>query len=328
MQNKKFDVVGIGYPLVDKVYQLSFDDFKNLNIKIGMEVDPIYFSKIRDYLAYKKIKYNIAPGGCISNSLTTIAKLNGKSAFIGSAAKDSDGFFFIDSLIKENITYLNSNILNDPQTYTGACLVLMAPNKEKSMIFNMAAGAHLDFTPDNQALILNSKILFMPMLQIQYNNKLKKYVELAKNNNIKLATTMQSILNFNDDEAFYMFSNFNIIIGNEFEIFLDNPVWKKHFKIFMQNPDNVLIKTMGDKGYLIFNNNQQIYVPVVPATIQETVSALGAGDAFAGGFLFGLAKNINIKHSAEIGAKTAKEVIKIPHARNVYPLHHIALEYL
>jgi hypothetical protein len=56
MKNKKFDVVGIGYPLVDKVYQLSFDDFKNLNIKIGMEVDPKHFSKIRNYLTDKKIK--------------------------------------------------------------------------------------------------------------------------------------------------------------------------------------------------------------------------------------------------------------------------------
>jgi sugar/nucleoside kinase (ribokinase family) len=74
--------------------------------------------------------------------------------------------------------------------------------------------------------------------------------------------------------------------------------------------------TAGEQGAHVFDENGVQCVPAVkpPAPVIDTN---GAGDAFAGGFLFGLARGMPIEKAAAIGNRCAAEIITHAGARPV-----------
>ncbi|MBT8411494.1 MAG: adenosine kinase, partial [Octadecabacter sp.] len=68
----------------------------------------------------------------------------------------------------------------------------------------------------------------------------------------------------------------------------------------------VLVVTDGDNGAHIVSNAGRIHVPAVPTQI---VDATGAGDAFAGAFLWGLAEGHRLDLCGRMGNAAASSVI-------------------
>jgi sugar/nucleoside kinase (ribokinase family) len=69
---------------------------------------------------------------------------------------------------------------------------------------------------------------------------------------------------------------------------------------------DVLVVTDGDNGAHIISDEGRIHVPAVPTRI---VDATGAGDAFAGAFLWGLAEGHALELCARMGNAAASSVI-------------------
>lgn len=68
-------------------------------------------------------------------------------------------------------------------------------------------------------------------------------------------------------------------------------------KLLKLGPKLITIK-MGRKGCLVASSNEIIKVPAFKIKPLDTV---GAGDAFAAGFLYGILKGLNARESAIIG---------------------------
>ncbi len=89
------------------------------------------------------------------------------------------------------------------------------------------------------------------------------------------------------------------IIGNEYEINLMKeriPSWKELVK------SKIGIETRGEKGTTINESGKSLEIPVVKT---NTVETTGAGDAWRGGFLAGLARGFDMKVSGQMGALAA-----------------------
>ena len=68
------------------------------------------------------------------------------------------------------------------------------------------------------------------------------------------------------------------------------------------------VVTRSEKGCVVVSRDQAIAVPAAP--VDRVVDTTGAGDLFAAGFLFGLAKGANHERAASLGALAAAEVIQ------------------
>jgi sugar/nucleoside kinase (ribokinase family) len=67
-----------------------------------------------------------------------------------------------------------------------------------------------------------------------------------------------------------------------------------------------LICTLGSEGVLILDAGKQHNFNATEANV---IDKTGAGDFFAGGYLFGLQKGLTLTESAEIANKSAAHVI-------------------
>ena len=80
--------------------------------------------------------------------------------------------------------------------------------------------------------------------------------------------------------------------------------------------------TRSEKGCVVVSKDGVVAVPAAP--IKEMVDATGAGDLFAAGFLFGLARGRDHQTAARLGALAAAEVIQHIGARPEVSLKELA----
>jgi adenosine kinase len=80
--------------------------------------------------------------------------------------------------------------------------------------------------------------------------------------------------------------------------------------------------TRSEKGCVVISKSETIAVPAAP--IKKMVDATGAGDLFAAGFLFGIARGRDHKTAAQLGALAASEVIQHIGARPEVSLKELA----
>ena len=82
------------------------------------------------------------------------------------------------------------------------------------------------------------------------------------------------------------------------------------------------VVTRSEKGCVVVSKDGTVAVPAAP--IKKLVDATGAGDLFAAGFLFGLARGRDHKTAAQLGALAAAEVIQHIGARPEVSLKDLA----
>ncbi len=82
------------------------------------------------------------------------------------------------------------------------------------------------------------------------------------------------------------------------------------------------VVTRSEKGCVVVSKDGMVAVPAAP--IKKLVDATGAGDLFAAGFLFGLARGRDHKTAAQLGALAAAEVIQHIGARPEVSLKELA----
>ena len=90
----------------------------------------------------------------------------------------------------------------------------------------------------------------------------------------------------------------------------------------LRNDAKLAVVTRSEKGCVVVSKSGSEVVPAAP--IARLVDATGAGDLFAAGFLFGLARGRDHKTAARLGAMAAAEVIQHIGARPEVPLKKLA----
>ena len=76
----------------------------------------------------------------------------------------------------------------------------------------------------------------------------------------------------------------------------------------MRKDAKLAVVTRSEKGCVVVTREANEAVPAAP--IEQVVDTTGAGDLFAAGFLFGLARGRDHVTAAQLGALAAAEVIQ------------------
>ena len=280
-------IICIGNALVDSLEQIEefVVDELNLNKARMTLVD-----KERSNFLLQNMKNPVyEAGGSAANTAYWISQLGGKVGFIG-------------------------KISNDNQT--GLCAIFITPDGERTMNTYLGAGEYLSVEDLNIDAIKKAKILYMegylwdkPSSKSAFLNAAKINKESGGLNSISLSDVFcvemhrDSFTSFIADDIDYVFCN-----EDELNSLSEKNTTEESIKFFSAKFPNVrqLICTLGPNGVLISEGGKKHSFDASEAVV---VDKTGAGDFFAGGYLYGLQTGLSIESSAEIANKSAAYAI-------------------
>ena len=307
--NKK--ILGIGNAIVD-VFAKVEDEFliKRNFVKGSMKL--INKSEFEDLKKNIKIEKVVA-GGSVANTMSGIAYLKGSPSFIGKINSDSFGEIYKKSLedINVNFPYIQKN----ENLSTGASIILITPDSERTMCTYLGISSHLSEGDINEDNIINNELIFLEgyLWDKGISEKMFKHaINIAKKNKIKIAMSLSDIFCVNrHKEDFYNLLKYDldILIGNENEI---NELTEKKNLLDSINQlkklNKLIVITRSKNGSLAIKNNE--IVNCDSQKVDKIVDLTGAGDLFAAGFLKEYLEKSEIKKCLMTGSILASKIIK------------------
>ncbi|MBQ6269330.1 MAG: adenosine kinase [Bacteroidetes bacterium] len=326
--NKNIQLCGIGNGIVDIQYQITEEELQSMHLpksemRLISSQDAIDLHK-----KLQHIKANRCGGGSASNTIDAFAKFGGTAAMLTVVADDQDGQFFYNELEKNNIKYKN-NILHGGITST--CNVLITPDGERTMLTALTASEHFSKEHISEDLIKESEWLYAEGYVVSTPKSceaLYEAIELAKKYKTKIAFSASDVFiidSFREDIE-KILKDVNLLFCNEREAMtLTNTksIETASSKLLEIYPKLDFVITQGKDGASIKIGNLSFNVEAEETNV---IDATGAGDIFAGAFMYGLlnlnnsakaallASHAAAKHIATLGARyndSFKELLSI-----------------
>ena len=304
-------ILGIGNAIVDVFVKVD-DDFllKNNLTKGSMKlIEKQEFDSLKNTIKIEKIE----AGGSVANTMAGIAYLGGNPSFIGKINSDEFGKIYKKSLEKINVNFLYSE--KDENLLTGASIILITPDSERTMCTYLGISSQLSKEDINEDYIKDYEIIFLEGYlwdKGMSEEMFKHVINLAKKNNIQIAMSLSDIfcVTRHREDFFKLLKNdLNILIGNENEI---NELIQKNNLLDsmneLKNINKLIIITRSENGSVAILNNE--ITNCESTKVEKVLDLTGAGDLFAAGFLKEYLDRSNIKKCLQTGSKLAAQVIQ------------------
>ena len=307
--NKK--ILGIGNAIVDVLAKVD-DEFlvKRNFVKGSMKL--INKSEFEDLQKNIKIEKVVA-GGSVANTMSGIAYLKGSPSFIGKINSDSFGEIYKKSLEDINVNF--SYIQKNENLSTGASIILITPDSERTMCTYLGISSHLSEGDINEDNIMNNELIFLEgyLWDKGISEKMFKHaINIAKKNKIKIAMSLSDIFCVNrHKEDFYnlLKNDLDILIGNENEI---NELTERKNLLDSINQlkklNKLLVITRSENGSMAIKDNEIINCD--SEKVDKIIDLTGAGDLFAAGFLKEYLEKSEIKKCLITGSILASKIIQ------------------
>ena len=307
--NKK--ILGIGNAIID-VFAKVEDDFliKRNFIKSSMKlIDKSEFEDLKKNIKIEKI----VAGGSVANTMSGIAHLKGNPSFIGKINSDKFGEIYKKSLedINVNFPYIQKN----ENLSTGASIILITPDSERTMCTYLGISSHLSECDINEDNIKNNELVFLEgyLWDKGISEKMFKHtINIAKKNKVKIAMSLSDIFCVNRHKKdFYdlLENDLDILIGNENEI---NELTEKKNLLDSINQlkklNKLIVITRSENGSLAIKDNEIINCD--SERVDKIIDLTGAGDLFAAGFLKEYLEKSEIKKCLMTGSILASKIIQ------------------
>jgi len=308
---KEYNVCGIGNALVDLDFEVSVATLERLHIEKGLMtlIDEDKHHQLLEEL--DGVKHLRACGGSAGNTIYTLQQLGGKSFYSCKIGNDDAGDFFYRDLATNGI---HTNILDQPRTgITGKCIVLVTPDADRTM--NTFLGTTAEFSRFNlsEAAIKNSEYLYIEGYLVASASGCEAAI-IARNwadeHKVKTAISLSD-----PNMIKYFRSGFDAIIQNQIDILFCN----EQEALLFTNTDNLeaaqkelkkIAKTyaitLGSKGAVVYNGKESNHILAYKVKVVDTV---GAGDVFAGAFLYGLTNGSSYFEAGDLASFAASKVV-------------------
>jgi sugar/nucleoside kinase (ribokinase family) len=307
-----YDLYAIGNALVDSEYEVSDAQLKSMGVdKRHMTlIDTPRRAQLLEHV--KALTPRQTGGGSAGNTVVALAQLGGKAFYSCKVAHDALGDFYVKDLQARGVdTNLNHTRASEGQT--GSCLVLVTPDAERSMCTFLGVSAELDDAALHPKDIEKSKIYYMEGYLAASPTGLAaalKGRQIAREAGVALALTLSdvSMIQFCKagldamlgDGVDYLFCNqeeAQVWCGSQ-DLNVVKETLKKLAKMvcLTRGPDGSEIITAQDSWH-------------VPAEKVQAIDTNGAGDMFAGAFLYAITRGYSPDQAANLGNHAAAAVV-------------------
>ena len=316
---KEFQLCGLGNALVDIFLEISEAEFASLGFERGTMrlVDLAEQKTLLD--RFQKHEPKLVSGGSIANSIIAFSQLGGQAAFIGCVGDDRYGLFYAGEFEELGIDIDNPIIVNES---TGTCVSIVTPDAERTMRTCLAVASHLSARHIDEVRIKNSEWLFIEGYVFANpdtgQTAVREAIRIARQHGTKVAVTCsEAFVPQVFADAFHdALQQTDLLFCNEAEAcaLAQAGTAEEAFKK-LKGKIPSLVVTNGPYGAYIRHAAVEAHVPSFPS---EPKDLTGAGDMFAGAFLYGITHGVSPEKAARGAAFLSHKVISQVGAR----LHH------
>lgn len=309
---KKYDLYAIGNALVDMEFEVHDDFFTKHGIDKGLMtlVDEERQNALLKALDGTPTKQQC--GGSAANTVIANAQFGGKSFYSCKIANDPIGNFYFQNLHNNGV---DSNLEHQKREegITGKCLVMVTPDAERTMNTFLGITSTLSKNEVDAEAIKNSKYMYMEGYLVASPTGLEAAVEarkIAKAHGVKTALTFSDVNMvkfFKAGLAEMIGDGIDLLFCNESEALAytetsDIKVAREKLKEISKT----FVITMGENGAIIFDGDT--YIDIEPYPVQA-IDSNGAGDMYAGSFLYGLTHGHSYASSGKLASLAASKVV-------------------
>lgn len=308
---KKFQVVGIGNAMVD-VLARTDEGFlarhgigKSIMQLIDMDRAVDLYGRIGPA---KEIS-----GGSAANTIAGVAHLGGQTAYVGKVKDDQLGAIFAHDLRAQGAVYETRMAPKSEAQETGRCIVLVTPDGERSM--NTYLGVTEFLTPEDidEGQMADADWIYLEGYRFdgpQSHQAFAKAIAACTGAGGRVSITLSDafcVERHRDAFRKMIVEDVDLLFANRSEILSMYQTTDYDAALKAAAQDVAIVAcTDGENGAHILSEGQHWHVPAVPTQI---VDATGAGDLFAGAFLWGITNGYDLQTAARMGNIAASEVI-------------------
>ncbi len=308
-----YDVYGLGNALLDIQLDVSIDFLNHNQLPKGVMsyVTQERQTEIIDLIGKDRIR-KISSGGSVANSMIVLQFFGGKGFFSCKIAQDEAGDHYYND-IREAGLDTNFDHQPRPEGETGRCLVKITPDADRTMSTNLGISATLSESELHQDALKQSKYLYLEgylttsPLGHQAALKAKSF---ADQNGVKTAIT------FSDPAIVSQFkAQFHELIDGGVDLIFCNESEAKEFTGSdtlasaieqMKRIAKTFVITIGPRGSMVYDGSELI---TVPATEEKPIDTVGAGDMYAGAFLYGITNGLSWLEAGQLANLTSSKVV-------------------
>ena len=318
---RDYHACGLGNAIVDIFLELDDAEFAPLGFERGTmrlvekaEQDAI-FAKFND----ANHDLPLVSGGSVANSIIALSQLGGRGAFIGCVGDDRYGLHYASEFEQLDIDIGNPVLKGET---TGTCVCVITPDAERTMRTHLGVASHLAARHVDANRIKNSEWLFLEGYIFANPETgqlaIKEAIAIAKANGTKIALTCSDAFVpavFGDPfrEALQQ-SDLLFCNAPEAAAVAKSESSEDAFAKLKALVPNAIV-TDGPNGAFVRFNGQESHVPAFAC---KPVDLTGAGDMFAGAFLYGITHGLRPDVAAKGANLLAMKVITQVGAR----MHH------
>lgn len=309
---KKYDIYGLGAALVDTEIEVTDDFLASANIEKGLMtlVDETRQSELLDLMKDHLVGSKRASGGSACNSIIAASYFGAKTFYSCKVANDENGHFFHHDTQAAGVSIPSGEL---PNGTTGKCLVMITPDAERTMNTFLGISETLDESQLDPDAISESEYLYIEgYLVTSPTGKAAaiKARKIAEQHHVKTAISLS-------DPGMVQFFGDGLkeMIGHKVDLLFCN----KDEALSWTGADNIeesaeamkasaktFAITLGKDGALVFDGTSMTSIAGESATAIDTN---GAGDMFAGAFLYAVTAGKSFTDAAKLANIAAAKVV-------------------
>ncbi|MEO5377526.1 MAG: adenosine kinase [Magnetococcus sp. DMHC-6] len=304
---KTYHVYGIGHALLDMEFEVSDAFLQKMHLEKGRMTlvdlpQQEHLLKNTQTLLCKQ-----TCGGSSANTVIGVAQFGGRAFHACKVAADEAGQFFASDMRANGVDNGLDKRMNTGTT--GRCLVFITPDAERTMCTHLGISETFSIADIDESPLSMAEFLYIEGYLVTAESTLQAAIEatkIAKKHGVKTALT------FSDPSMVtYFRSGLDQIIGDGLDLIFCNEHEAMQFAqtstpeaaipILLQKT-RALVITLGARGALIHDGER---LSSVAGLEVYAINTNGAGDLFAGAFLYGITHGYSFQNAARLAIKAS-----------------------
>ncbi|HET8864326.1 MAG TPA: adenosine kinase [Gracilimonas sp.] len=309
---KKYNVYGIGNALVDLEFKVTSNFLEKYEVQKGLMT---LVDEDTQHTLINAIDHNDTEkksGGSAANTVIAVSQFGGKAFYSCKVADDEFGDFYLKDMEDAGIL-TNFNRQKREEGVTGKCLVMITDDADRTMNTYLGISSGLSVNEVDERAIKDSEYVYLEGYLVASEpglDAIKHTKKIAEENGVKTAITLSdpSIVNAFKDQ-------FRDVIGASVDLLFCNEEEAKTFtgksdlleaREALKQEAKRFVITQGKNGAMIYDGDT--FIDIEPYEV-KAVDTNGAGDMFAGAFLYGITNELGFANSGKLASLAGSRIV-------------------
>jgi sulfofructose kinase len=290
-RDKPFDAVALGLNAVDHL--IVVPHYPEFNSKIPF------------------LSHTLAPGGQAATAMVTLARLGLRARYIGKVGSDDLGRFQIESIAAEGVESSGIKVVEGAETQT-AFIIIDEASGERTILWNRDERLTISEDEVDREMITSGRALHLDGHHVAASIKAAEYARAAD-----IPTVLDIDNAYTGIERLLPLIDF-LISSSSFpqEITGEADLKTALKKLGSMTGAIFVAATIGQGGAIAYFDGQFIHSPAFTVECRDTT---GAGDAFHGGFIYGLLAGLSVESTLRVANAVAALKCRAVGARTALP---------